>query len=156
MNPSSNQSLLRIAFTVAFVAFGVFLSFAAFVIWFNAYPEDTDPRNIYYILWKHGLNNNMNMENAVFAMLRDPQRDRRVVGLTKDELNARFGYIRTLGEVSPYYQACYFTPGIFTQGDAARAETARKSQDAFFLRDSPWMVVMKSGRAVDLVLCKGY
>lgn len=77
-------------------------------------------------------------------------------GLTKEQLKARFGYIRTLGEVTPYYQACYFTPGVFTEGNAVRAEIAAKSEDAFFLRDSPWMVVMKNGKAVELVLCKGY
>jgi hypothetical protein len=41
-------------------------------------------------------------------------------------------------------------------GNVGRAEIAAKSEDAFFLRDSPRMVVMKNGNAVDLVLCKGY
>ncbi len=77
----------------------------------------------------------------------------RVEGLTKDQLKARSDYVRTLAEVSPYYQACYFTPGAFNLGHVSRAEIAAKSEDVFFLRDSPWMVVMKNGRVVDLVLC---
>ena len=81
---------------------------------------------------------------------------RLVEGLTKDQLKARFGYIRTLEEVTPYYQACYSTPGSFTPENVNRAEIAAKSENAFFLRDSPWMVVMKNRRAVDLVMCKGY
>jgi hypothetical protein len=61
-----------------------------------------------------------------------------------------------LEEVSPYYQACYFTPEAFTPGNVGPPEVAAKGEDTFFLRDSPWMVVMKNGKAVDLVLCKGY
>jgi hypothetical protein len=71
-------------------------------------------------------------------------------------LSNSLGYIRILGEVTPYYQACYFTPGAFTLGNAGRSEIAAKSEDAFFLRETLWMVVMKNGKAVDLVLCKGY
>jgi len=101
-------------------------------------------------------NNNRNLDSALAAMSRDVRPERRVEGLTKDQLKARFGSIRTLGEVTPYYQACYFTPGAFTLGNVGRAEILTKSEDAFFLRGSPWMVVMKNGKAVDLVLCKGY
>lgn len=142
---------------MVFVAVGVVLSFGVLVAWLATYPDDVDPKNIYYVLWKHGLNNNMNIDSALVAMSHDvwTVRRKRVRGLTKDQLKARFGYIRTLGEVSPDYQACYFTPGVFfSLGD--RAVIVAKIEDAFFLRDSPWMVVMKNGRAVDLILCKGY
>jgi hypothetical protein len=98
----------------------------------------------------------MNLDSALAAMSHDVSPARRVVGLTKDQLKARFGYVRTLVEVTPYYQACYFTPGVFTLGNVDRAELAAKSEDALFLRDSPLMVVMKNGQAVDLVFCKGY
>ena len=157
MNPSiSNQRLRRIAFALFSVGVGAILSLAVLATWLGLYPDDVDSRNIYYVLWKHRLNDNMNIDSALRAMLGDPGRVRQVQGLTKEQLKARFGYIRTLGEVTPYYQACYFTPGVFTEGNAVRAEIAAKSEDAFFLRDSPWMVVMKNGKAVELVLCKGY
>jgi hypothetical protein len=154
--PIRNQRPRRIVFAAFFIAVGVLLSFGMIVVWLNIYPDDVDPKNIYYVLWKDGINNNMNIDSALVAMSHDVWPVKRVEGLTKDQLKARFGYIRTLGEVTPYYRACYFTPGIFTQGDAGRAEIAAKGEDAFFLRDSPWMVVMKNGKAVDLVLCKGY
>ncbi|MGA2810237.1 MAG: hypothetical protein ABSG16_02475 [Candidatus Acidiferrum sp.] len=132
------------------------LSLFVFYVWLGTYPDDVDPRNIYYVLWKRGLNNNMNLDSALAAMSHDGWPVRRVEGLTKDQLKARFGYVRTLAEVTPYFQACYFTPGVFTLGNVGPAEIAAKSEDAVFLRDSPWMVVMKNGKAVDLVLCKGY
>lgn len=151
MNPPiQNRWLRRVVFALLFIAVGVVL------VWLGAYPDEGDPRNIQYVLWKHGLNKNMDLDKALFAMVRDVSRERQVQGLTKDQLKARFGYVRTLAEVTPYYRACYFSPGVFSQGDAGRAEIAAKSEDAFFLRDSPWMVVMKNGKAVDLVLCKGY
>lgn len=151
MNPPiQNRWLRRVVFALFFIAVGVVL------VWLGAYPDEGDPRNIQYVLWKNGLNKNMDLDNALFAMVRDVSRERQVQGLTKDQLKARFGYVRTLAEVTPYYRACCFSPGVFSQGDAGRAEIAAKSEDAFFLRDSPWMVVMKNGKAVDLVLCKGY
>lgn len=157
MNPANRKIWFRrIAFAAFFTGVGVTLSLLVFYAWPGTYPDDGDPKNIYYVLWKHGLNNNMNLDSALAAMSHDVRPVRRVEGLTKDQLKARFGYIRTLGEVTPYYQACYFTPGAFTQGNPGRAEIAGKSEDAFFLRDSPWMVVMKNGKAVDLILCKGY
>lgn len=149
-SPIQNRWLRRVVLALFLLAVGVVL------VWLGAYPDEGDPRNIQYVLWKHGLNKNMDLDNALFAMVRDVSRERQVQGLTKDQLKARFGYVRTLAEVTPYYRACYFSPGVFSQGDAGRAEIAAKSEDAFFLRDSPWMVVMKNGKAVDLVLCKGY
>jgi hypothetical protein len=157
MNPANRKTWFRrITFAAFFTGVGMILSLLVFRTWLGTYPDDVDPRNIYYVLWKHGLNNNMNLDSALAATSRDAWPARRVEGLTKDQLTARFGYIRTLGEVTPYYQACYVIPGVFAQGSVGRAEIATKSEDAFFLRDSPWMVVMKNGKAVDLVLCKGY
>lgn len=146
-----NLWLRRIAFAALFVAVGVVLSFAVLAIWLGAYPDNVDPKNIYYVLWKHGLNDNMNLDYALGAMSHDVWPARHVQGLTKDQLKARFGYIRTLEEVTPYYRACHSIPG-----SPGRAETEGRSEDAVFLRDSPWMVVMKNGKAVDLILCKGY
>jgi hypothetical protein len=157
VNPVNKKTWFRqIAFAAFFTGVGVILSLLVLYTWLNAYPDDVDPKNIYYVLWKHGLNTNMNPDSALAAMSHDAWPIRRVEGLTKDELKARFGYIRTLGEVTPYYQACYFTPGTFTPGNAGRDEIAAKSENAFFLRDSPWMVVMKNGKTADLVMCKGY
>ena len=157
MNPANRKTWFRrIAFAAFFTGVGAILSLLVFCTWLEAYPDDADPKNIYYVLWKHGLNNNMNLDSALAAMSHDVWPVKRVEGLTKDQLKARFGFIQTLAEVTPYYQACYFTPGVFTLGNVGPAQIAAKSEDAFFLRDSPWLVVMKNGKAVDLVLCKGY
>jgi len=156
MNPANRKTWFRrITFAAFFAGVGVILTLLVFYTWLGIYPDDVDPKNI-YVLWKHGLNNNMNLDSALAAMSHDVWPVRRVEGLTKDQLKTRFVYILTLVEVTPYYQACYFTPGAFALGNVGRAEIAAKSEDAFFLRDSPWMVVMKNGKAVDLVLCKGY
>jgi hypothetical protein len=157
MNPANRKTWFRrIAFAALSTGVGVILSSVAFYVWLGTYPDDVDPRNIYYVLWKRGLNKNMNLDSALAAMSHDVWPVRRVEGLTKDQLKARFGYVRTLAEVTPYYQSCYSTPGVSPLGNVGPAEIAAKNEDAFFLRDSPWMVVMKSGKAVDLVLCKGY
>jgi hypothetical protein len=157
MNPTNRKRWIRrIALAAFFTGVGVILSLLVLYTWLGIYPDDVDPKNTYYVLWKHGLNPSMNLDSALGAMSHDVWPVRRVEGLTKDQLKARFGYIRTLAEVTPYYQACYLTPGVFTLGNVNRAEIAAKSEDAFFLRDSPWMVVMKNGKVVDLVLCKGY
>jgi len=73
-----------------------------------------------------------------------------VEGSTRQELKGRFGYIQTFYEVSPYLHECYTTPG-----SAGEAETHDKKENVVFLRDSPWMVVVQDGRAVDLIRCKG-
>ena len=156
MNPANRKRWFRrIALAAFFTGVGVILSLLVLYTWLGIYPDDGDPKNLYYVLWKHGLNHSMNLDSALGAMSHDVWPVRRVEGLTKDQLKGRFGYIRTLAEVTPYYQACYFTPGVFTLGNVTRAEIAAKSEDAFFLRDSPWMVVMKNGKVVDLVFCKG-
>ena len=140
MNPvSRNQFLRKLAFALCYVAVGVLLSFGALAGWLAAYPDDVDAKNIYYVLWKRGLNDNMNLDSALVAMSHDVWPVKLVRGLTTDQLRSRFGELRTPEQATPYLRAC-------------RGE----NKDVVFLRDSPWMAVMKNGRAVDLILCKGY
>ena len=68
--PIQNPWLKRIAFALFFVVVGVILSFGAFLVWLGTYPDNVDPRNIYYVLWKHGLSNNMNLDDALVALQR--------------------------------------------------------------------------------------
>ena len=127
------------------------LSLGVLITWMGTYPDAVDPKNIYYVLWKHGLNDNMNIDSALVAMSHDAWPVRRLQGLTKDQLKVRFGFTRTLDEATPYLRSCYATPGA-----AGQKETPGSREGVVFLRDSPWMVVMKSGKAADLILCKGY
>jgi hypothetical protein len=69
--------------------------------------------------------------------------------LNNQQLKDRFGYVRTLDEATPYLRACYSNSG-------GAEEAAVKKENVVFLRDSPWMVILENGKAVDLVLCKGF
>lgn len=72
-------------------------------------------------------------------------------GLSSAQLKDRFGNVRTLSEARPYDQLCLNQAGtVGERGFKARGK------EVLFLRDSDWMVIMDQGKAVDLVLCKGY
>ena len=123
---------------------GMCLSFGMFMHWVESYPDDYDPKNIDYVLWTHGLNRNMNLDHAIAGMTHDTFPDRLVKGLTKDQLTSRFGYIRQLQDMSPYYQGCPSAGGHPIE------------KEVVFIRDGPWMAIMDKGKAADLILCKGY
>ena len=148
---NKNRWPARLVFAAFFIGIGVMLSLGVFVVWLHSYPDDADPKNIYYVLWKRGLNNNVNLDSALAAMSHDVWPVRQVQGLTKEQLRSRFGYIRTPDEATPYLRDCYSIPG-----SAGREETRGNREDVIFLRDSPWMVVIQNEKAVDLILCKGY
>jgi hypothetical protein len=150
MNPiEKGRWLQRIAFAAFFVGIGIVVSLGVLVAWLETYPDSGDPKNIYYVLWKHGLNNKIDIDSALGAMSHDAWPVRRVQGLTRDQIKERFGYVRTLDETTPYLRACDSTP-------LSQAETRGNREDVVFLRDSAWMVVIQNGKAVDLILCKGY
>lgn len=142
--------LTRIVVAFSLVALGILLSYAYFIHWVKAYPTGYDPKNIDYVLWKHGLNQNMNLDNAIGAMTHDTWAVRLVEGQSKEDLKNRFGYIRTLKEARPYDQLCS------TNGSVGERGIAAAGKEVVFLRDSDWMVILDNGKAVDLVLCKGY
>jgi hypothetical protein len=137
----------RIVVSALFVTAAILLSFIA---WKGLYPEDGDPKNIDYVLWKHGLNARMNLDHAVGGMTHDTWAVNIVKGMSEEQLKTRFGYLRSLGEVTPYLQECYAPDTVGELG--VRAQGKR----VVFLRDSWWMVILDDGKAVDLVLCKGY
>ena len=67
--------------------------------------------------------------------------------MSKEQLKRRFGYIHTLDE-TPNYSGCYAaTGGLGRWGQGT---------EAAFLRNGPWMVILDKGKAVDLVLGRGY
>ena len=123
------------------VVAAVVLALAFVIGWALTYPFPSDPKNIRYVLWKSGLYR-MDADNATIAMVGDPDRDKLVVGKTREELRSRFGRLLTLAEASPYYKFCYQT-------------TSWKGSDVLFIGHSPWMIVFKGDTAIDLVLIKG-
>jgi hypothetical protein len=120
-------------------------------VWRALYPEEYDPKNMHYVLWKHGLSEHINLDNAVGGMTHDAWAVNIVKGMSKEQLNQRFGYIRTLDEARPYLRLCYTLPD--TVGELG---ISPHGKEAVFLRDSAWMVILDGRKAVDLVLCKGY
>lgn len=142
--------LTRALIGLALVGLGMLLSYAYFIHWVKAYPAGYDPKNIDYVMWKHGWNQNMNLDNAIGAMTHDAWPVRLVEGKSKEELKNRFGFIRTLKEARPYDQLCS------TKGSFGERGIAAAGKEVVFLRDSDWMVILDNGKAVDLVLCKGY
>jgi len=97
------------------------------------------------------MNSHMDLDAAVAGMTHDTWAVNIVKGMTKDELKSRFGYLRNFHEARPYLQFCPTMDG--TIGELG---VKPQGKEVVFLRDDAWMVIMDNGRAVDLVLCKGY
>jgi hypothetical protein len=72
---------------------------------YGYYPDEGDPKNIKYVLWKHGLYK-MDLDLATEVMVGDPHRESLVIGKTEAQLKKRFGYLLTPDEASFYVRAC--------------------------------------------------
>jgi hypothetical protein len=142
--------LTRLAIGSCLVGLGVLLSWVYFIETVKRYPMDYDPKNIEYVLWKHGLSQNMNLDHALGAMTHDTWAVKLVVGKTREELTERFGTIRTYNQARQYDQYCADLPE--TVGELG---VHSKGKEVVMLRDSDWLVILDNGKAVDLVLCKG-
>ena len=94
-----------------------------------------------YVFWKAGLYR-LNPDEALGAMVGEPQRDRLVLGKTKTQLLDEFGLLLTSEEASSYLRGCY-------------EASSWNGKDARFIRQSPWMVVFSQDKATELVLVKG-
>lgn len=143
MRPEMKLWLGRTAIGVGLVALGVLLSYAYFIHWVKQYPHGDDPKNIDYVLWKHGLNQNMNLGDAVSAMTHDVWSVRLVEGQTKDQLKNRFGIIRELKEARPYDQLCSTNGSVGERGIAAAGKEVVFFETAtgwcYSIRERPWI-----------------
>jgi hypothetical protein len=54
-------------------------------LWIATYPDDGDPKNIKYVLWKHHLNPSMNLDVAVGTMTHDSYSEKLVLGMTPNQ-----------------------------------------------------------------------
>ena len=109
--------------------------------WEATYPGIDDPKNIHYFLWKKGLAS-IDLDRALGTMTGDTHSESLVLGKSEDELRKRFGYLRSIDEVSSYQRDCY-------------QNSPWKMERVVFLRNSWYMVVLKNDKATDLVLVKG-
>ena len=117
------------------------LAFAAIIaLWQATYPDQFDPKGLHYVLWKWHLLP-MDPHRALSIMFHDNYAEDLVLGMSQQELERRFGFVRTVDQVSPYLR------------DYCAA--ARPGADVLFLNSNDMMVVMRKGKAAELVVCKG-
>jgi len=109
--------------------------------WQVLYHSPGDRKDLRYQAWKLGLYP-MDLDEATSTMVGDIYPDRLVVGKTEEELIKKFGYVTTLENASEYVKYCYFN-------------SPYNGKQVLILRKSDWMVLMKDGRATDLILVKG-
>ena len=126
---------------VALVLFSFCVVFVG--TWYALYPSDSDPRSLQYVLWKRGLYP-LDIETALSTMIGDPSRDNLVIGKSKDQLRARFGFLTPIASASEYDQIAY-----------RDLHLEKTNHEIFVLRRSTWIVVFSSGWASDLILVKG-
>lgn len=112
----------------------------AFAGWEGLYYGPYEHKDLRYQCWKHGLYP-LRIDGALETMVVDPRRDTLVLGKTKEQLESKFGYVSSIGANS-YVNYCY-------------NNSPYRGSSALIIRDSNWMVVMKDGRAINLVLAKG-
>jgi hypothetical protein len=110
------------------------------LLWEGFYPDKYDPKNPHYIAWKWHLAT-IDPMRALSTMTHDSGSEHLVVGLNANDLKKRFGSLKTVDEVGPYLRDY--------------CASTRAGEDVLFLNNSDYMVVMKKGRAAELVLCKG-
>jgi hypothetical protein len=125
------------------IAIGILISLSAFAAWVKMYPEDVDPKNIDYVLWTHGFNQNMNLDHALDAMTHDKRPESLVLGLSKQQIEERFGFVQAPDQ-NPRGCHAWGPPASLGEG-----------KESVSLRDSRWVVLLHHDKAVDLRLCKG-
>jgi hypothetical protein len=84
----------------------------------------------------------MPTDAALGTIVGDPRRDTLVLGKTKEQLVSKFGYVTSIDEANGYLKSCY-------------ENSPYRGASVLVIRNSNWMVVMKDGQAIDLVLAKG-
>ncbi len=109
--------------------------------WVLMYPSSNDPKNIRYVLWKAGLCS-IKLDAATAAMVGDRNRDKLVVGKSREQLRHKFGPLLSPAATSPYLRGCYQNSGW-------------KDREVLFIGESSWMVVFDGDSASNLVLIKG-
>lgn len=57
----------RATAAITLLLLGMLLTFCAYRIWLRMYPNHDDPKNLKYLLWTYGLNESMNLDDAVDA-----------------------------------------------------------------------------------------
>jgi len=117
------------------------IGFAALAIWQALFHGAGDRKDLRYQGWKLGIYP-MDLDQATSTMIGDVHPERLVVGKTKDQLIKKFGYATPIDQAPQYVKYCFFNSPYY-------------GKQVFMLRHSNWMVLMKDGRAEQLLLVKG-
>ena len=126
----------------AFAGSVVIFILAVVALWAATYPQDGDPKNIKYVLWKHRLNPWMNLSVAAETVVHDRNRELLIVGSSKEDLRQRFGYMTATSTRSAYFQKC-------------AALNPKEHDDALYLRQTDLIVFFRDNLAIKQFLCKG-
>jgi hypothetical protein len=119
----------------------VVLIFLGVALWEALFHGPNDTKDLRYQGWRLGIYP-FSLDQATSTMILDVHRDDLVIGKTRGELVKRFGYVISLDQASDYIKYCY-------------SNSDYRGKQVLFLRKSNWQVVMKNGRAEELVLVKG-
>jgi hypothetical protein len=139
--PSSNSSdtmAKRIA--LAILAIAVLLSFVA-GSWTLTYPDAADPKNMKYVLWKHGLYH-LDKSAILFPLTSDSARNGVIGGRTKDQIRDMLGPLVLPADASPYLAGCI-------------ANSNLNREDILFVGNSPVAIQFENGRAEEMWVVKG-
>jgi hypothetical protein len=132
----------RLKITPARCLVAIALTTIAFLaLWETQYHGPGESRDLRYQARKLGVYP-MDVDQATGSMIADVHRDSLVIGKTQDELIKKFGYVTALENASGYVKYCYFNSPYY-------------GTPVLMLRKSNWMVLMKDGRATNLILVKG-
>lgn len=97
--------------------------------------------SIRYLAWKRGLIG-IDLDRATDEMNLDVHREALVIGKTRQQLNEQFGYTSSVDQATPYVRSCVFN-------------SPYSGSEVVQLRRSNWVVVMKGGRAAQLISVEG-
>jgi len=102
--------------------------------WVAAFPDEYDIHNIHYVLWKRGIVS-IDPDRALNVTAHDDAYPL-LLGKSPGDLRAKFGYLRSLDQASPYMRYCY-------------ENSSWRGKPVMFLRDTDWMVVLEKDRVTD-------
>ena len=108
------------------------------ICWKALYPDYYDPKNLQYVLWKHGLAS-IDLDRAVAVMPHARFSEQLVLGKDMDGLRRRFGFLRSPNEENSHLRAVALSQ-------------RQDGEDVAFLRNSHYAVYLSNGKAVRLLL----
>jgi hypothetical protein len=119
----------------------LFLLMMAVIVWTMTYPDPYDPKNMRYVLWKHGLAS-IDLDTATSALAVDSEgRQALIIGQSQDQLRKRFGFLLTPHQAGPALERCVYASWA-------------NDGTALYIRHSNLVVVFKNDIATEANILK--